>query len=150
MPGTLPNSPGQIVRQWLIDQSLAYAVGTAQWASSAEGELTEPEEVITVYTTQGITHARLMPNGENAESEGVQIRVRSFRPDVGWLKANAIRQAMSAIATGTLQNVRIDSVLYLIYNFARIGQVLPLGKETGISKRSLFTVNATVVIRQRS
>lgn len=140
---TLVDSPAEIIRQLLIDLGLATAAST--WPVFATGEPASPDNCITVTDTVGTSDGRSMIDGELYTHFGFQVRVRSTDHDTGWLKAAVIR---THLARSVYQRtVAMDIQRYFIQAITNIGQVLPLGKEVAVSKRSLFTVNATVPIR---
>ena len=87
-----------------------------------------------------------MPTGELLGHEGIQLRFRSVDAPRGWLKADAVQ---TALAEEIYQNsVVIESSDYVVHCFARIGNVMSLGKESPTSKRNVFTLNAVVSLKQ--
>lgn len=139
----LADSPAEIIRQLLIDLNLATV--SATWPVYATGEPASPDNCITVYDTVGFSDGRSMIDGELWTHYGFQVRVRSKDHNTGWLKADSIRTTLAQSVYE--RTVAIDDEHYFVHCIARIGQVLPLGKERGVSERSLFTLNATVPIR---
>jgi hypothetical protein len=147
----LSNSPAEVVRALLIALNLGtdptpWASGSGNpWPVVATNEPATPDEVITVYDTVGTDDGRTMTDGESLHHYGIQIRIRSSNHINGWLKSKSILKTISEIFNQ--HSVTINGITYVVYNFARIGQVIPLGKQTPQSLRSLFTLNCTVVIR---
>lgn len=149
--GELTHSPADIVRYLLIAHgqgTLPVAGSAASWQIWADGEPSTPDSSVTVYNTSGTLDGRSQINGEMFEHYGVQIRVRSVRPDTGWTK---IKQIVSVVDEQIYRDtVVIASSEYLVQTITRKGGVLALGKETSVSKRNLFTVNAVVSLRQEN
>lgn len=140
------HSPAEVIR-WLL---VALGLGTdpnlaLAWPIYATNEPNEPDDCITLYDTTGTQDGRSMVDGELFQHFGFQVRVRSTDHRTGWVKAEAIRQAL---AKSIYQNlVSRDGSRYLVWCAAKISMVLVIGKDTPRSKRSLFTVNAVAPIR---
>ena len=149
MSGTLAHSPADVIRKLLVNLALgsdANAVPAEAWPVFASGEPASPDSVITVYDTAGKNDGRAMATGERSEHYGIQVRVRSAAHTAGYAKAQAI--AIAFDETVTQNAVTIGSTTYLVHAVSRRGPVLNIGKETPTSKRSLFTLNALVSLRQ--
>lgn len=149
MANTLLHSPADILKAALVGLGGAVAPTNppADWACYSEGEPDLPDRCVTVYTTQGTDDGRLMTDGELQQHYGVQVRVRADRHAVGYAKAAAIRALISDRAGGLYDYaVTLDGTSYLVHCAAKVGQVLALGKEVPKTKRSLFTVNATITV----
>lgn len=154
MSGRLVHSPADIVR-WLIvqggqgaDPTVVDSNGlpTGVWPVYESREPDVPDGVVTVYNTQGRDGGRTMVDGERQEHHGILLRIRSGTPVQGFLKARAL-------AVWLDQNVVFVSVAfggstYIVKEFSRTGEVIPLGKETPSSQRNIFTVNGVVCLRQ--
>ncbi len=141
MNSQLPDSPAAIVVQLLIDLSLTTDPDLGEnWPVRATGETDSPDNVVTVYDTQGQQRGRSQTDGYRFEGHGFQVRVRSSLPTDGWMKAHEIAAALDqdvANRTVTLPNGNVYSVV----SVSRTGDVLSLGRAAPNSKRSLFTVN---------
>lgn len=146
MPGTLSHSPADVLRKLLVSLSLGSypANPSGSWPIYASGEPDEPDSAITVYDTTGVTNGRTAPDMEMHEYHGVQIRIRAAAHTAGYAKSRATAIALDGIQDRT---VSIGSTTYIVQVVNRTGDVLSLGKEDG--KRSVFTVNALVMVRQR-
>jgi hypothetical protein len=151
MAGPLTHSPAEITQVLLQEKFPQLAIfstnepdaGGMEFGGQVIGDLT-----ITVYDTDGKGDGRAMVDGTLFNHWGLQIRVRSSEHRDGWVQANTIR---NFLAEGVQQAVVVmpdDSSMYLIWCYANIGQVLPLGKQTPQSKRSIFTINCTAAIRE--
>lgn len=147
----LDHSPADVIRYLLIamgagihPDDLVVNSGT-QWPIYAGGEPNVPDETITVYDTAGRDDGRMQYDGERTEHPGIQIRIRARDHQTGYVKA---RQLAVSLDKEIYQNtVSIGNSQYFIHAVSRSGNVIPLGKESPTSKRSLFTINATVTIR---
>ncbi len=152
----LSHAPGEVVRWLLIDLGVAAIPGTDDdWPAYHNGEPDRPDDVVTIYDTAGVDQGRDQISGFPYSLRGLQIRVRSVDQQEGWLKADEIRTNIAKVGTRDSNGDRIvnsrivvDGVPYLITSFARIGQVLLLGKEKTANKRSLYTVNCLVSLRE--
>lgn len=146
---TLEHSPAQIIRQLLIDLSLA-TDGGASWPAFYSREPGAPDNCITVYATQGIVHGRSMIDGRIVEKRGIQIRIRSQVENVGWVKADAIRTELAESVYQRTVHITSGATHtdYLVHSLDRIGEILSIGTESPTSSRNLFTLNAVTHIRQ--
>jgi hypothetical protein len=147
MPGTLDYSPAKVVRQALIDMGL----GTAQsangsWPVFYAGEPDGPDSAITVYDTIGTDTGRENIQGERAEHNGIQIRIRSAAHDAGWQKTNEIGIALDQQLYR--RTVTIGAKTFRVHQVSRTSTLETRGKEAPTTKRSLFFINAKVSLRQ--
>ncbi len=148
---SLTHSPAEIIRAVLLQLGLGtdptpWASGIGNpWPVFASGEPNTPDDCITCYDTVGVDHGQSMVDLELYVHYGVQIRVRSNDHRTGWVKANDVREQASKFGQ---QSITIDGSVYLVWAVAKMGQVLPIGKETPTSKRSLFTLNCQPAVDQ--
>lgn len=143
MSTTLIDSPAQIVQALLVQLGLAtdpVLNPGAAWPAFVRSEPNVPDDCITVKDTAGVSDGRSMINGELWEHYGFQIRVRSTSDQVGWNQAEAIREGLAKVYMATVKTP--DNQRWTVQAVTGIKEVLPLGKDTSASKRSLFTVNA--------
>lgn len=139
LPTADDNSPAEIAAQLLV--LLGYGTDSDTWPVYATNEPSSPDNCITVKDTDGKGEGRVA-TGELQEHQGIQIRVRSADHPTGWAKCTALRNGM---ATGFYdRTVVIGARQYLVHCFANIGRILPLGKDTPATKRSVFTINALI------
>jgi hypothetical protein len=148
MSGLLLHSPADVVARLLIalGQGVAPGAGTP-WQIQADKEPSSPDNTITTYNTDGYIHGRTQVDGEYQVHEGVLVRVRATDSKVGATKAWAIANVIAKVVKNN--SVRIDTSTYEVYNMNLKGQVIPLGVQPG-TKRFLWTINATVAMRQVS
>ncbi len=149
---TLVASPAEILRQLLIDLSIGsdptpWATGTGTtWPAFASNEPSSPDDCLTTYDTLGQDDGQSMIDGELWAHLGLQLRIRSTDHPTGWQKANAARVALSQSVH--LRAVTISPNSYLVWAVTKIGQILAIGKQSPASKRSLFTLNMQMAVRQ--
>jgi len=147
MPGSLDHSPADVLRRVLI----ALGVGTdpalgGSWPIFAAGEPDKPDSAITVYDTTGTQQGRTHTDGEVQEHHGVQVRIRAASHSAGYAKA---RDVATALDRDLYQEIAtLGAARYMIHAATRTSDVLTLGRESPTSKRTLFTLNAVLSVRQ--
>ncbi len=148
----MTNSPAEVI-QWLL---IALGQGTiptdaGAWPCHATNEPSQPDDCLTVYDTTGQSDGRSMIDGALWQHFGFQVRVRSKDHRLGWVKADAIRDALSLSTYHRSVSIPGDSggptATYHVWSVNKIGVILPLGTDQGRSKRSLFTLNAIAALR---
>lgn len=156
MSGALTHSPADVLRRVLIALGLGTdpdAEPLGLWPIYAAAQPDTPDNVITLYDTVSVLQGRAMVTGEVMEQHGVQVRVRAATHDLGYQKARAVVVAMDESVyqeSVTLDDPGVGTAAssYLVHAVSRRGGILALGKELPASKRSLFTVNALVSVRE--
>lgn len=149
MANTLENSPADVLAYLLVQLSLGTDPSdSGSWPVYATNEPDSPDNVITTYDTAGTSDGRSQLTGEAWTHYGFQVRIRSTTPTLGWIKADSIRKTLAESVYDI--TVAVGDKRYLIHCVTRIGNVIALGKESPTSKRNLFTLNATVVLKQVS
>jgi hypothetical protein len=116
------------------------------WPVHVGREADSPDDCLTCYDTTGTDDGRSMPTGEAMQHRGVQVRVRATDYRTGYSKARDVRAALEEAHQETVTPPG-DAETYLIHCYARIGDVLPLGREPH-SSRYVFTVNAVTPVRR--
>lgn len=150
----LSNPPSEIVA-WLI---IELGLGTdplsepqGAWPTCSDNEPSAPDNVVTVYDTQGIDDGRTMYDGEVLRHWGFQVRVRSTDKLTGWQKTDAIRDALERQVKDNTVNVPADIgtgvTQYHVHCIARIGQTLSIGTDAPNTKRHLHTLNALLSVQ---
>jgi hypothetical protein len=154
--GPLSNSVAEIVQYLLVQLGVAtLPVGTAAWIWPIyEGtEPDQPDNVITVYDTDSVMEGRTTVDSEKQSHYGFQVRVRASDKPTAFLEANEIAIALDTRATNvsvTVADPEIGTHVYSISAVTRQGDPLYIGAERATSKRKIYTVNATVALRQAS
>lgn len=145
------HSAADVVAHLLVDLGLATGPGPgAAWPVHVTNEPDLPDDCITVYKTEGRSPGRLMFTGETVMYPGVQVRVRSARPDTGWVKADAIRVALSESVYQRTVHMTIDGTHYhyLVHCLHEVGDVIHAGVDRPRSERDIHTVNVLVDLKQ--
>jgi hypothetical protein len=143
----LVNSPADVVAMLLEKSGAASDPGTTgAWPVTVGLEADTPDDCLTVYDTLGRLGKRDMVMGDRSKLPGVQVKVRSMQAEVGQAKCWALCVLFDNFFQ---EEVTINGALYRIQNITRTGDPLALGEEPE-SKRSLFTLNAVVSLRQLS
>ncbi len=147
MSGPLTHSTANIMQQLLISKSQGTnPLLQEAWPVHYSMEPDTPDKLITVYSTADRDHGRTMVDGRRQVHHGFQVRVRSRKHDAGFTKAHAILIVLDE--STKYETVTISGTQYRIYAVTTIGGVIDIGKEAGISKRNLFTINAVVALKQ--
>jgi len=140
----LTHSPAQIIQQMMID----LGVGTDgslnnAWPIFSTEEPDDPDNCITVYDTTGSDDGRSMVDGKSMQHHGIQVRIRSYDHQTGYVKAREIRSAFEGVLN---KQTSIETNLYLVECINKIGDVLCLGQDVPASKRRVFTLNVVTPI----
>lgn len=140
----LTHSPAQIIQQMMID----LGVGTDgslnnAWPIFSTEEPDDPDNCITVYDTTGSDDGRSMVDGKSMQHHGIQVRVRSYDHQTGYVKAREIRSAFEGVLN---KQTSLETNLYLVECINKIGDVLCLGQDVPASKRRVFTLNVVTPI----
>lgn len=140
--------PARIVCQLLVDLGLSagFGSGSGAWRCFTGDEPDTPDEVLTVYDTDGPTFGRIQKTGEVTGHDGFQIRIRSNLYQTGWDKGVGVIEALSQ--TVYQRTVSVGSEAYVVQAVNGLASLLALGRDKPSSRRCLFTVNGTVVFRQ--
>jgi hypothetical protein len=136
---TLTHSPAEITRQLLLDAGEGWQVFVSNLPPV-------PDDVIVVYDTQGRDDGRTF-DGELQSHEGLQLLFRSTDHRTGWLKANEWRTNLSENVNQEIVTMP-DGSQFLVWCYAKIGNILAIGTDSPRSKRYLFTLNCTIALRE--
>ena len=148
MPGTLTHAPEYILSRLLTSLGLAQdpEVGITAWPVYYSQEPDLPDRTITIYGTDGIDDGRTMVDGERQGRHGIQLRVRSEDYDVGFGKVMELAIALDETVYGN--TVAVGAVTYRVHSFGRTSGPISLGKDSPETKRELFTLNGTLLVRE--
>lgn len=144
MAGPLNHSPADILSRVLIDLTLGKNPPATPWPVYVGVEAANPDAVITVFDTTGVTGPFTWVDNDRSIMHGYQVRVRAATHPVGYLKTNQIAEALDAVND---VSVTIDGYVYLVECAPRTGDVMVLGLDPN-TKRNLFTVNGTMTVRR--
>lgn len=113
----------------------------------AHNEPDRPDNVITIYDTQGKKNGRTHVDGEVQEHHGFQMRVRSADSKTGYTKARAVYIIMSQ--TVFRDCLTIEGSVYRVQSITLTTDVVPIGKDASTpTKRSLYTINGLISLRK--
>jgi hypothetical protein len=147
MSGNLTHSTANIIQRLLVNLGLGVRASVGgTWPIGFAREQNSPDNAITVFDTAGKDNGSNMITGERSEHLGIMIKVRATKHSIGWTKAQTIATQLDTVTTNRL--VTISGTDYTVYSVRRTTQVLSLGKEEPDNRRNIFSVNATVSLRQ--
>lgn len=156
--GRLRNPVSQIVGEILKTNSIATAPTanisggtdgtTGDWPVYIANAPNVPDNILTIFDTEGVKDGRIMIGGMTVKHPGIQIQIRSYDYLVGWDKANAVMVSLSEKVHN--MKVILSGSTYMVYALSITSGPISLGKEVSDSKRYLFTVNATVSLIKRT
>lgn len=139
-------SPADVLRNLMITMGLGTdPESAASWPVFTAQEPTSPDNCITTYDTTGQSDGRFQVNGELYDHFGVQVRIRASNHAQGWIKSQSIRDRLANEVFH--ETVTLGGLNYRVHGCHKIGQVLALGKESAVSRRSLFTINLFITLR---
>ena len=156
MSGLLNHSPAEVVQQALISSGHASdpdLVAEADWSVYTDVEADLPDLAIIISNTTGREDGASQITGEVERREGLQLKFRSGKNNVGRRKANAVQNWMERSVFG--MNVTIAAAgsiaagTYRLHCFADVGTPIPLGKSPA-SHRYEHSLNVTAVLWQLS
>lgn len=142
--------PSDIVRQLLLDDSLAGDVGES-WPVYVGSLPDQPDNAIAVFDTAGTQEGRIMASGEKIIHPGIMVVVRNQDYIAGMSKTVAIARALDGVRGRFVQTV-VDGNTedWKILNISRQGDVNPLGIGDDDRQRYHFSVNAITTIKERT
>jgi len=150
MSGILSHMPSLVIRQLLIDLSLA---GDG-WPVYATQLPDSPDDCVAVHDTLGIAQGRFQVSGEVQETKGIQIFIRSDNSNQAFRKAEGIKKGLTQDVHLTVVDVTdpegygTATQKYIIYGISHKSG--PLRTNERNSDRKVFTLNMTVTLRETS
>ncbi len=145
----LLHSPCDVVQQLLIDLSAGTdpdADPLGDWPVYSDEEPDGdgiPDEVVTVYDTDGIDDGHGHVDGYAYTHHGLLVRVRAADFDRGKAKAYEVRRLLNESVVDA--DVTVEDSLYVVHA-VKASPVRRMGRELGKSRRHLWTVNGTAAI----
>lgn len=149
MSTSLLHGSADIVRWLLVAKGFLtspLASPLQPWPCYESKEPSSPDNCVTIYDTSGFNDGRAMVDGELFVHDGIQVRIRSIDKPTGAAKVNALYKQLSENIYQ--DQVTIDGTVYQVHCISKFGNVLFLGKDVPNTKRSLWTINAAVSLRQ--
>lgn len=144
---TLDHSPAEVIARLLVERGLGTdpdVYGTWPIYDSSEPDL--PDQLVTVLDIAGSDDGVDMTSGDHWEHYGVRVFIRARTFSVGYPKAQAIAAQLDG-EDGDDAVVDVGSKRYHVKSVHRITEVIPLGKETTVSRRDRFQMDARITIR---
>ncbi len=140
------HSPANVLR-WLL---VAFSVLTdpssrEDWPGYCSQEPDRPDNCVTTFDTLGTQQGRHQIDGSIAERFGVMIKLRAIHHNAGWPKMATIKETLDRSVLR--ETITIGDSEYCVQS-VRTGEIIDLGKEVGGSKRHLFTLNCTMLVRK--
>lgn len=129
------NTAAEVLAQLLVDSG-------ETWTVRATVEPDAPDRCITIYDTVGRSEPRNSPTKRKLTHHGVQVRVRAEDHKVCFQKARELATWLDEI---DFDGVTLDGTDYRVTTVSRTTEVLSIGKESGVSKRNLCTINGLAV-----
>jgi hypothetical protein len=148
MTTALTHSPAKVLQQLLVNLgagTLPSANGS--WPISSEQELDKPDGSIVVIDTVGFSDGRNSVTAEHDYHHGFQLRLRHASKNSAFTKINSIAVVMDETVLDN--TVVVDENTYRVHAITKRGDIISLGREPE-SDRSIFTLNATITLRQTS
>ena len=146
MSGILSHTPAFILRSRIISDGKGSEWSEAnprQWPIFVDGEPNLPDNCITIRDTNNRDLGFNQPRKELQEYYGVQVRVRAKDVPTGFPKYNSLVVAIERYIRDT---VTIGNVVYRLTSY--VASDMFLGKETAVSRRVIWTINAMLDIHQ--
>lgn len=142
-----------VLAKLLVNASLCSAVDAdgvpeGSWPVYARVEPDTPDDVVTIYNTEGFGGVRDFITGAPGGPLGFQLRVRGATSQSAQDKINAIYEYLSE--TLYRQGVSIGSRYYLVHACERFGDVIDLGSALPDSHRSVYVFNAFVEMKEQT
>lgn len=150
----LLHGPAKVLRRLLVDLGFGSlsSEGGGPWPLYVSNEPATPDNVMTLYDTDGRGEGRTMIDGARQEHYGFQLRIRGVDDQVGsarsWFMAHVLDQRVYNRACVVDRGLSTEA-RYVVYSVSRTTGVISLGtEEGGASKRSIFTLNGLVALRR--
>lgn len=153
MPGAVLHPVSKIIAAFLVAKGAGVDGGSdplGLWPVFYDEEPTDPDSCVTVGNTSPVRDDATMPDGEVYERQGVMIRVRSSDGDLGYTKAESLKQLVDAYGSmlDSPAVFTLDGTRYKIHRIMRTTGVIAVGRTLPASDRLAWTVNALVNLRK--
>ena len=145
----LNHSPADVARWLLVGLGLGSDPSLSQPWPAYIDEPDAPDSILWLDDTAGRIDGRLMPTGEVEVHKGLILKVRDPLKKVAYQKIAAVVAGLLETTTATYpRTVAIGSNSYCVYNLTLTSDVMTMGKETSSSKRSLYSANFVIKVRE--
>lgn len=149
MSSALLHSPAEVIAKLLVDLGAGSdpeSTPLSSWPIYVDSEPDGsdiPDEVLTVYDTDGNDDGHGMVDGFAYTHHGLQVRIRARDHSTGAAKALEIRRLLNEAVANDF--VVLPNTLYYV-PAVKASPVRRLGREIGKSRRHLWTVNGLAVV----
>lgn len=145
----LNHTPQRIIQQLIVDMGLATdPPDDAEWPIYVDSLPDEPDDVATVYGTEGRLTGRNMI-GDVLDHPGVQIRVRSGSTVEAYRKLARILSELSKVnrrSVTVMDDTGTDTTTYTVQTITPTTPPVRLGVDE-LSRRYSWTLNLVVSLR---
>lgn len=138
----------QIIAQVIADLSLGDANQNNDWGIVVAEMPIDPDRVIVVSDTKGVSSGKIMRSGEDIIHHGVQIITRSKAYDEAWIKGRAIQTTLSALSNRAVSVTNgFGTYNFTLEAFSLFGTLIPMGEEEK-NRRNLVSFNGLLTINE--
>lgn len=145
MSGPLNDSPAKILQYLAVDFGIANLPPTKPWPIYLNNLPDGPNSAIVAIDREGIKHGRDMNSGTVFEASAVEFLFRSNDLGDAYTKARQFLNWMDT--TIYMDQVEVGETIYEVQRISRDGEPRYLGPELGASRRFLYSLNTTAVLR---
>ena len=135
------------------DPSVSPPAGTGPnsfWPIYCQSEPDEPDQTITVYTTEPQLDGQSMIDGEIYQHLAFQVRVRSLSSNLAAAQAYLIEHQFSENCYYVSVPNPEATAVYTVQAIVKKGGPIPIGKELPTSERSVWVYNAIAALWRTS
>lgn len=144
MSGELNHQPAKLIRLALV--AFGHAThpdntppSNQNWPCYFDDRPDTPDNLLSIYDTEGRDEGRTQIDGERQELYGIQITVRASDKNVGWRKIERIKEWMDT--EFYRQTYTIQGSSYLVQSINRTSGIIRMGREMPASRRYLYSLN---------
>lgn len=151
----LNHCPALVLKSWLQAQNLVgdpEATAPQDWPAyhnnmpDGEGVPEDEDKGIVVVTDDNGKKAGRYMSGSPVFFYNVQLTLRAFDPDIGWLQLVTLLRPLYALTPKAPGTVTIGASPYRIHNASPIGVPGFAGYEPGTKRRCLFSANLQLTL----
>ena len=143
------HSPAYIIAQYFIDEGLLVDPSASGDWPVYVGVLPDENDVnhdaVGSIDTAPVKDGRVMEGGEVIFHEGVQLLLRATAYNSGYAKMNDLKDALELINRDT---ITISSSSYRLDNITLTSGIVTIAQEDGSKRRSLFSLNFLVTLKE--
>ncbi len=118
----------------------------AEWPGYAAEEPDKPDNCVTLYDTDAGDNYREGISLKVGGPAGIQVRVRGTTHRVAYSKAQEVNDVLAQVVR---RGVSIGTKYYLVTGCTDFGNLIPLGKDSPTSSRSIVVFNLYAGVTDR-